>query len=287
MVRTQGNGEVHTEAAVATFNGFVMLAIGIALLVMRELARLRRRDRASLRRRALGKFAWALAAFIAGGLRARRPLHAAAERGGDPAALRRLPGHERARRGCAGRIRSTRARRSRCARATSTASGSRSTTSAATRSRSPRSSSGASTTRRRRVRRRRLRALRQAAERGRGAPPRVVVRLRRRRHGAPADRASRRCSRAPTSSPRRSSRELQARLEQAGVVVDEARLTHLAYAPEIAQVMLRRQQAEAIIAARTKIVTGAVSMVEMALTSCRRRRSSSSTTSARRPWSTT
>jgi regulator of protease activity HflC (stomatin/prohibitin superfamily) len=60
-------------------------------------------------------------------------------------------------------------------------------------------------------------------------------------------------------------RELQARLDQAGVVVEEARLTHLAYAPEIAQVMLRRQQAEAIIAARHKIVHGAVSMVEMAL----------------------
>ncbi|MEO8346622.1 MAG: SPFH domain-containing protein [Betaproteobacteria bacterium] len=60
-------------------------------------------------------------------------------------------------------------------------------------------------------------------------------------------------------------RELQARLEQAGVVVEEARLTHLAYAPEIAQVMLRRQQAEAIIAARGKIVHGAVSMVQMAL----------------------
>jgi regulator of protease activity HflC (stomatin/prohibitin superfamily) len=60
-------------------------------------------------------------------------------------------------------------------------------------------------------------------------------------------------------------RELQARLDQAGVVVEEARLTHLAYAPEIAQVMLRRQQAEAIIAARQKIVTGAVSMVEMAI----------------------
>ena len=59
--------------------------------------------------------------------------------------------------------------------------------------------------------------------------------------------------------------ELQARLDQAGVVVEEARLTHLAYAPEIAQVMLRRQQAEAIIAARQKIVHGAVSMVEMAL----------------------
>jgi regulator of protease activity HflC (stomatin/prohibitin superfamily) len=59
--------------------------------------------------------------------------------------------------------------------------------------------------------------------------------------------------------------ELQERLGKAGVIVDEARLTHLAYAPEIAQAMLRRQQAEAVIAARTKIVRGAVSMVEMAL----------------------
>ncbi len=59
--------------------------------------------------------------------------------------------------------------------------------------------------------------------------------------------------------------ELQARLEKAGVQVEEARLTHLAYAPEIAGAMLRRQQAEAIIAARQKIVHGAVSMVEMAL----------------------
>ncbi len=59
--------------------------------------------------------------------------------------------------------------------------------------------------------------------------------------------------------------ELQERLAKAGVVVDEARLTHLAYAPEIAQVMLRSQQAEAVIAARQKIVHGAVSMVEMAL----------------------
>ena len=59
--------------------------------------------------------------------------------------------------------------------------------------------------------------------------------------------------------------ELEERLAKAGVVVDEARLTHLAYAPEIAQAMLRRQQAEAILAARRKIVTGATSMVEMAL----------------------
>jgi regulator of protease activity HflC (stomatin/prohibitin superfamily) len=60
-------------------------------------------------------------------------------------------------------------------------------------------------------------------------------------------------------------RELQERLAKAGVTVEEARLTHLAYAPEIAQAMLRRQQAEAVIAARQKIVRGAVSMVDMAL----------------------
>lgn len=59
--------------------------------------------------------------------------------------------------------------------------------------------------------------------------------------------------------------ELQERLSRAGVEVQEARLTHLAYAPEIAQAMLRRQQAEAVISARTKIVQGAVSMVQMAL----------------------
>ena len=61
--------------------------------------------------------------------------------------------------------------------------------------------------------------------------------------------------------------ELQARVQLAGVKVEEAKLTHLAYAPEIAGAMLRRQQAEAVIAARAKIVTGAVSMVEMALKS--------------------
>jgi regulator of protease activity HflC (stomatin/prohibitin superfamily) len=59
--------------------------------------------------------------------------------------------------------------------------------------------------------------------------------------------------------------ELQGRLSRAGVEVMETRIMHLAYAPEIAAVMLRRQQAEAIIAARQKIVHGAVSMVEMAL----------------------
>ena len=60
-------------------------------------------------------------------------------------------------------------------------------------------------------------------------------------------------------------KELQERLAKAGVAVEEARLTHLAYAQEIAQAMLRRQQAEVVIAARQKIVHGAVSMVDMAL----------------------
>ncbi len=59
--------------------------------------------------------------------------------------------------------------------------------------------------------------------------------------------------------------ELQERFDKAGITVEEARLTHLAYAPEIASAMLRRQQAEAVIDARSKIVHGAVSMVEMAL----------------------
>ena len=59
--------------------------------------------------------------------------------------------------------------------------------------------------------------------------------------------------------------EVQERLAKAGVDVVEARISHLAYAPEIAQAMLRRQQAGAIIAARQKIVEGAVGMVEMAL----------------------
>ena len=63
--------------------------------------------------------------------------------------------------------------------------------------------------------------------------------------------------------------EIQDRLEKAGVTVIEARITHLAYAPEIANAMLRRQQASAIIAARTQIVRGAVSMVDMALSELR------------------
>src|SRR5439155_18628605 len=60
-------------------------------------------------------------------------------------------------------------------------------------------------------------------------------------------------------------KEIQVHLRRAGVEVVEARITHLAYAPEIAAAMLRRQQASAIIAARQKIVEGAVGMVDMAL----------------------
>jgi len=60
-------------------------------------------------------------------------------------------------------------------------------------------------------------------------------------------------------------KELQERVGKAGVLIEEARLTHLAYAPEVAGLMLRRQQAEAIIDARQKIVHGAVSIVQMAL----------------------
>lgn len=65
--------------------------------------------------------------------------------------------------------------------------------------------------------------------------------------------------------------QIQERLASAGVKVIEARITHLAFAPEIAQAMLQRQQASAIISARTRIVEGAVSMVEMALDQLARR----------------
>lgn len=69
----------------------------------------------------------------------------------------------------------------------------------------------------------------------------------------------------PTEIAAALKKEIQDRLQQAGVEVIEARISHLAYAPEIANAMLRRQQASAIIAARKQIVTGAVSMVDMAL----------------------
>ena len=66
-------------------------------------------------------------------------------------------------------------------------------------------------------------------------------------------------------------KEIQARLDKAGIEIIEARISHLAYAPEIANAMLRRQQAAAVIAARTMIVEGAVSMVEMALAELNKR----------------
>jgi regulator of protease activity HflC (stomatin/prohibitin superfamily) len=69
----------------------------------------------------------------------------------------------------------------------------------------------------------------------------------------------------PTEVSEQLKSEIQDRLEKAGVTVIEARISHLAYAPEIANAMLRRQQANAVIAARTRIVEGAVGMVEMAL----------------------
>ena len=59
--------------------------------------------------------------------------------------------------------------------------------------------------------------------------------------------------------------DIQERLDKAGVSVIEARISHLAYSPEIAAAMLQRQQAQAVVAARTKIVEGAVGMVQMAL----------------------
>ena len=61
--------------------------------------------------------------------------------------------------------------------------------------------------------------------------------------------------------------ELQDRVARAGITIDECRIMHLAYAPEIAQAMLRRQQAQAVVAARQTLVEGAVGMVEMALES--------------------
>lgn len=69
----------------------------------------------------------------------------------------------------------------------------------------------------------------------------------------------------PQQIAERLQQELQTRLQVAGVEVTESRISHLAYAPEIAQAMLRRQQAQAIIAARRKIVEGAVGMVDDAL----------------------
>lgn len=79
--------------------------------------------------------------------------------------------------------------------------------------------------------------------------------------------------------------EIAERLAIAGIEVMEARIGYLAYAPEIANAMLRRQQAEAIVAARHKIVEGAVSMVELALADLSKKRSSSWMKIKKPPWS--
>ncbi len=73
------------------------------------------------------------------------------------------------------------------------------------------------------------------------------------------------CAETPPLVAEHLKNEIQERLARAGVEVLEARISHLAYAPEIAQAMLQRQQAGAIIAARQRIVEGAVGMVQMAL----------------------
>ena len=75
----------------------------------------------------------------------------------------------------------------------------------------------------------------------------------------------------PTDVSERMKSEIQDRLNQAGIDVIEARISHLAYSPEIAQAMLQRQQAGAIIAARSRIVEGAVGMVESALESLKQK----------------
>ena len=78
-------------------------------------------------------------------------------------------------------------------------------------------------------------------------------------------KASCRCATTPTRSPQRLSAEIAARVRPAGVTIIESRLTRLSYAPEIAQAMLRQQQASAVVGARTRIVEGAVGMVQLAL----------------------
>ena len=83
---------------------------------------------------------------------------------------------------------------------------------------------------------------------------------------------ARRCAARPTSSPPSSRRRVAQRVAIAGVEIVEVRISHLAYASEIAQAMLRRQQANAVVAARSRIVEGAVGMVEQALDRAQRAR---------------
>jgi hypothetical protein len=179
--------------------------------------------------------------------------------------------------GCAGSTRSTASARCRCACAASRPRSSRSTTSRATRSRSGRSWCGAWST------------PPPPASSSTNYAASSASRPRRRSATSPpttrttAGRAAvslRGHTDEVAAAPVRRSRPLAT----AGVEIVEAKIAHLAYAPEIAQAMLQRQQAGAIIAARQRIVEGAVGMVEMALPSSPSRGSSSSTRSARRRW---
>jgi len=263
MIRTQERGGAHTELEVATFNGFAMLVVGLALVGVAIW--LTYEGAIALRTGgALGRFLWALVAFVASGL----VLAGLYTLQPNEAAILQLFG---------------------AYRGTSRAPGLRGTNPFYTR-------------RKISLRARNLNGERLKVNDKRGNPIEIAcvvvwhvedtakaafdvddyetfVTVQSEaavRHLATAfayDEAD--THGAPAHEPtllggadivaKALVRELQARLDQAGVVVDEARLTHLAYAPEIAQVMLRRQQAEAIIAARHKIVTGAVSMVDMAL----------------------
>jgi len=263
MIRMHANGDAHTEVEVTTFNGFVMLAIGLALVGIGIW--LTYEGAIGLRTgAALGNFLWALAMFVAGGL----VLAGLYTLQPNEAAILQLFG---------------------AYRGTSRAPGLRGTNPFYTR-------------RKVSLRARNLNGERLKVNDKRGNPIEIAavvvwhvddtakaafdvddyetfVTVQSEaavRHLATAFAYDESDAHGATGHEptllggadivaKALVRELQARLDQAGVVVEEARLTHLAYAPEIAQVMLRRQQAEAIIAARRKIVTGAVSMVDMAL----------------------
>ena len=110
------------------------------------------------------------------------------------------------------------------------------------------------------VQRRRLHQLRPRAERVRPAQPRHPL-----TPTSPTSEGEMALSSHTAEMSVGLAREIQERLEQAGVEVMEARISHLAYSPEIAAAMLQRQQASAVVAARSKIVEGAVGMVEHAL----------------------
>ena len=125
----------------------------------------------------------------------------------------------------------------------------------------------------------RLPQLRARAGRVRAAARRHDPSLRR-----PRRRTAPRCAARPTSSPASWPHEVAQRVALAGVEIVEVRISHLAYAAEIAQAMLRRQQANAVVAARTRIVEGAVGMVELALAGSVSAASSTSTRNARPPW---